>query len=91
MSVLIIPHCTQVSEEYVNNYKLLGAKIDDEVVGKSYWNKRLTTLGFDVLDPLSYFQKIEAEGEQLYYANDPHLNAKGNSYLTSFILQTIEE
>ena len=90
-SVLIIPHCTQISTGYVNNYKELGAKIDEEVIGKSYWNKRLTKLGFDVIDPLEYFQEIEAGGEQLYYANDPHLNAKGNAYLTSFILQNIEE
>ena len=88
-SVLLIPHCTQVSANYVYNYRELGSKIDTTIIGKSYWNKRLTTLGFNVLDPLSYFMELEKQGEQLYYANDPHLSANGNAYLTSFIIEEL--
>lgn len=88
-SVLLIPHCTQVSANYVNDYKKLGSKIEDTVVGKSYWNKNLTTLGLDVLDPLPYFIELEEQGEQLYYANDPHLNATGNAWLTSFVIKEL--
>jgi len=90
-SILLIPHCTQVSESYIVSYKALGSKIDTTVLGTSYWNQRLTTLGFEVIDPLDYFIQLEAEGQQLYFENDPHLNTKGNACLTQFVLQELDK
>ena len=39
-----------------------------------------------LLNPLAYFQQIEKENP-LYFKNDPHLNEKGQTALTQYLIE----
>ena len=47
--------------------------------------------GLACLDPLPEFQARAAAGEQLYYATDIHLNARGNAVLADWLAAWLAE
>jgi hypothetical protein len=97
--VLVIPHCSQVSEYYLENMRTLGAKITDpkEVLSEDYpFLSRLQRYLDEndlrhvrLLDPGRVFRAQEAEGNRVYFENDPHLNVLGQSILAGFVLEEL--
>lgn len=83
--VLPVPHCTQTSEIYGDRYRQLGAKVSGIVRFGHPWARALEKAGFEVWDPLPEFRSEEKKGNRLYYANDPHLNDKGQQVLLKFV------
>jgi hypothetical protein len=90
LSVLVIPHCTQVHQKYRNRFISLGCDLSELKIKGSLWSKKLKDKGFNVLDPLAVFKKEEEQGEELYFQNDPHLNSKGQKVLSSYILKQLQ-
>lgn len=79
--VLLVPSCTQVHKRYFRHYKRMGAKNDERMLNEHPWADQLKKSGFDVIDPIEEFRSSENRGVQLYYSNDPHLNADGQKIL----------
>ncbi|WP_046756415.1 hypothetical protein [Kordia jejudonensis] len=88
-----IPHCTQVNEYYVTNFERLGATfdIDKNIKEVNYpffaqATKDLTAYtNVTLLNPLQTFQANDTSGYRLYFANDPHINDRGNVVLSDFL------
>ncbi|MCT4580651.1 MAG: hypothetical protein N4A35_04470 [Flavobacteriales bacterium] len=81
--VLIIPHCVEVNQRYIENYKLLGTQLTTENLMEDLWASELEKAGFEVINPGSSFRKIEENGTSIYYQNDPHLNKFGQEVLAN--------
>lgn len=88
--VLTVPSCVQVHKRYWRQYKRLGAKNDPKVLTTHSWAVELKKAGFTVIDPLNEFRLAEKNGEQLYYANDPHLNVAGQQLLATCVRKAVE-
>lgn len=88
--VLIIPHCCQVAQSYVDRYEQLGARSLEEAVGSSDWTKKLEKAGFSVIDPLRDLQQAETN-EPVYFPNDPHLNKVGQAVVLKCTRRWFEE
>ena len=88
--VLIIPHCTQVHQNYRTRFNSLGCDLGALKTQENEWSIRLKKEGFDVVDPLSTFKKHEKLGEELYFQNDPHLNSTGQKVLSNFINKQLQ-
>lgn len=84
-SVVLIPHCTQVSARTIANYRRLGAKISRDLLGENPWKPFLKS--FRVVDPLKEFVAAQKTGTNIYFANDPHLSEAGNKVLMHTVAQ----
>jgi hypothetical protein len=88
-----IPHCTQVNSYYMNNIKALGATFTnaDRIQQNMYPFFAQATKDLKAytnviqLNPLTTFQANDSETNRLYFANDPHINDKGNKVLSDFL------
>lgn len=84
IKLLVLPHPAQVDFDLMYKLNSFGTQLDEGVFEKNY--NLLYILkqksGVEVLDPLPYFQD---HVDDLYYANDPHLNEFGQSVLAEFI------
>ena len=87
--VLVIPHCSQVHERYLENYRSMGATMEMKMLRLNEWTKRLKKENLKVIDPLPYFREIESNGSHLYYENDPHLNEIGQTRLAEFVTKRL--
>lgn len=88
--LVVVPHCTQVSETYFDHYLQLGANLDRDKLTEYLFLKNINDFAainpsVKVLDPLSYF-KNQDNVSPLYFSNDPHLNSIGQEKLGQFIL-----
>lgn len=90
LTLLVIPHCVQVHGSYRSNYKQLGALVNELDQFKSKWVNNLKNNGFEVIDPLFEFQRVENTGKSLYYKNDPHLNHQGQKVLAKFVQNSLK-
>jgi hypothetical protein len=88
---VIVPHQSQLSNEYLLRHINLGAQFEHpkEMISDNYpLYKKIETLcdatGFTIVDPLEIF-RIEDTTGSIYYSNDPHLTEKGNSVLGYYI------
>lgn len=88
--VLTIPSCVQVHKRYWRQYKRLGATNDPKVLTTHPWATELKKAGFTVIDPINEFRLAEKQGVQLYFANDPHLNAAGQELLATCVRKSVE-
>lgn len=88
--VLTVPSCVQVHKRYFRHYKRLGATNDERMLSTHPWANALKKAGFNVIDPLEAFRTAENRGEELYYANDPHLNAKGQEILLRCVRKKVK-
>lgn len=85
IELLVIPHCTEVSNSYRNNYMELGSKLNKDLETSNTWVDKLKGEGFNCLDPTMFFRGLEGNGVNLYYLNDPHLNKLGQRKLAEWI------
>lgn len=82
-TILLIPHCTQVNQRYIDHFHALGASCS--LKKSNPWRDALQKAGFEVLDPLPFFRTLEKKQQQLYYENDIHLNALGQEQLGKWV------
>jgi hypothetical protein len=88
--LLVLPHCAQVSEGQKRNMAALGAEFSSEWSTSPDYPFLNRIAGHTqgratVLNPLPAFQAAEATGKQLYFNNDPHLNAAGQEMLGEWV------
>lgn len=93
--LLVLPHCAQVSMRYTLQMHDLGADFSsDWKIQPDYpflWRIAGYTQGrATVLNPLPAFQAAEAQGDTLFYNNDPHLNPKGQALLGDWVLRALQ-
>jgi hypothetical protein len=94
LTLVVVPHCTQVNPVYVERFRLLGARFPDptllEIDEVPFVVQLRETAaghpGVDVLNALPELRNAEAAGERLYYPNDPHLNRGGRQLLARIIM-----
>lgn len=98
--LLIVPHCAQVSEKYLQNMEKIGARFSDRqslLTGESAFVRelkaylkanRLTPV--QVLDLTDSFRQLEKNGPALYYGNDPHLNLQGQKIVAESLKSMIK-
>ena len=91
LSILIIPHCTQISKEYRENYKALGSKIEVDKVPPPIWKTLIESEGFYVIDPTDVLRKAEKRNISAYYPNDPHLNEAGSRIVAEYVENQISK
>lgn len=83
--VLLLPHCTQVNQYYIDNFKKLSAQFPEGWEGSNAWSERIKLANIDVINPLDYFKKLEANEKRLFFDNDPHLKADAQQLLADYI------
>lgn len=88
--VLVIPHCTEVNQTYIDNYKALGANFSGKQFYNS-WTSRLSSEGFNVVDPLPLLLEEESKGNKVYYDNDPHLNKFGQFVVSQYVISELNQ
>lgn len=87
--LLVIPHCAQVSELYLDRMHLLGGRFPNgnEMLD---WKYPLVMeldsafqdwAGFQMLSAQPFLQDREEAGFAMYYSDDPHLNPYGQKLL----------
>lgn len=90
--LVVIPHCTQVGRQYQKRMESIGAMPFDQTTTMQNF-PFLETIKqhyraderVEVCSVLPLFQKTEADGEVLYYENDPHLNNTGQQVLGAWL------
>lgn len=94
--VLVLPHCTQVSDVYRENLERLGAEpFSPEIQQLEYpFLARIRQHyahqpRIRVLSPLRVFQQNDSTGHRLFYANDPHLNELGHQVLGQYLVEAL--
>jgi len=90
LCVLVIPHCTQVHQNYRDRFSSLGCDLSNLKIQENIWCNRLKKEGFNVFDPLKTFRSHEDQGEELYFQNDPHLNSKGQKVLSDYVIKQLQ-
>lgn len=83
--VVVIPHFSQVTKEYNENYRLLSGHKSDMKLNYPMLKEISKVKGIKVLNPMRYFRTMESQGTQLYFNNDPHLNEAGQEALFEFL------
>lgn len=95
--LVIVPHCVQVHPRYADRFRALGAIFPDPVVLTTAEAPFVTRLraavahhpGVEVLDALPLLRPAETTGDDLYFANDPHLNRHGRDVLSGVIADAV--
>lgn len=95
--LLIIPHCSQVTEQYKLWTAKLGADFSkqfepgsasyplyDRFVEQFKEDKRVR-----VLNPIVFMEEIERQNNSLYFKNDSHLNSLGQEMIGRYLLNEI--
>jgi len=93
--VLVVPHASQVDAEYLEQFRTLGAHLDDRSAILAPEYPFLTGLRRDlvrqgrsdaqVLDALPALRAVERDGRRAFYRYDPHLNSCGQDALAEFV------
>ncbi len=97
VSIIFIPHCSQVNDRYLNRMEVIGANFKD---AKEYKNvnyplfvkasadlKMYKNIRF--LNPLSKIKAKDSMSKPLYYNNDPHFKEFGHTVLGEFIKEEL--
>ncbi len=88
VSLIVLPHCAQVSANYQKRMEQIGAEFSGNVQEVNYPLVEFlqeTYPNINVINPLEFLQQEEAGGKQLYYSNDPHLNTSGQEALANYL------
>ena len=94
---VIIPHQSQISQEYFNRHKLVGSissvpyySLDEQSL-QLYVQLRELCLKNRItfVSPLDAFRNYEFK-EEIYYSNDPHLKITGHRIISQMLLEEIE-
>ena len=96
--LVVVPHCVQVHPGYADRFRALGATFPDPVVlttAEAPFVARLRAAvahhpGVEVLDVLPLMRLAETTGDDLYFANDPHLNRNGREVLSGVIADAVQ-
>jgi hypothetical protein len=103
--LFFIPDASQVSLRYLENVQKLGASFSPEYVRSTklqtsneypFLSETRHLLGEEnfsnvsILNPLEEFRRVENNGIQLYFNNDPHLTHNGHLVLSQMLLQEIK-
>ena len=95
--ILIIPHCCQLNDIYLNKFKYIGAKFTDPArvqdneypfiaaLRKKYSGESNVT----VLNPLERLRQAE-NIKHVYYQNDDHLTPFGQSIIADFVIEQLQ-
>ena len=91
--VLVIPHCAQVTPEYLQNTRALGAILEDsatlQMIEYPFVARLRSALrdlpNLTVLNPIEALRTSERLGAPVYHSNDDHLNAAGQHVLAGFL------
>ncbi len=94
LTLVVVPHCTQVDPVYVERFTSLGARFPDpallEIDEYPFMLRLRETAaghpGVEVLNALPDLRKAESAGERLYFPNDPHLDHSGRQVLARIIM-----
>ncbi len=90
LHIVLLPHCTQVSPEYQENFQSLGARLKQSNLNYTLYNFLKNELkNVKVHSPLSFLRKQFEEGKHIYFENDPHLNSIGQQALFKFVDQNL--
>lgn len=97
VSIVFIPHCAQIQEEYYNNMVELGAqfksKEDLQKNNYEFYSKAVkdfsTFKNVSFYNPIQYLKQEDSSLNRLYYTNDPHFNDLGQRALYEFLDATI--
>ncbi len=83
--ILAIPPAQAVSVRSLRLLEQLGCEVRDEMLRTRTINDWLAGFaarsGIVCVDPIDSFREAAAQGEQLYFATDDHLNAQGHHML----------
>jgi hypothetical protein len=97
--VVLVPHASQVTDRYSNNFKSIGARFTDEnsirvdeypFIAK--FREFLAESGLrhvHVLNPIGVLRENEKHGQHVYFQNDGHLNPYGQSILGQYELKAL--
>lgn len=88
-TLLVFPHCAQVSVMYQSRFEEMGAifKDDLDVINNKI---REDFSDIDLIDFTDFIAQKEAEGMQMYYDNDPHLNLDAQSLVGGYLLDQLK-
>jgi hypothetical protein len=91
LKIVVVPSACQVHHDYKARLTLFGAKWSNHQLYDTTYpfvellRKHFENENFPILNPLSSFQDAENRGVRIYFANDIHLNLKGDSVLANFL------
>lgn len=88
--VLIIPHCTEVSQKYVDHFKKIGAHFKSHSYEPISWGNYLLYHKLEIIDPRKALEKMELKGEEMYFQNDPHLNINGQMVVKEYVQNALK-
>lgn len=95
--VLVIPHCAQTGELYLERMEELGAIPADHAALLAedypffdYLNAELSTSNCSVVNALPWVKNASRE-ELYFYPNDPHMNEVGQQRLADSLFQLLEQ
>ncbi|HLP50857.1 MAG TPA: hypothetical protein VK154_08230 [Chitinophagales bacterium] len=90
--VLVIPHCTEVKEEYRSNYDMLGAVFTQPcgTVYPFYTLLQQRIKGPTIVDCSVPLHKAQSMGIQTYYYSDEHLTHDGQKVVYKTILSHLQ-
>jgi hypothetical protein len=99
LMLLILPHCSQVSDYYANHFKELGASMSahlyegaaDYPFYKLLKNQVKNHPNVSICQPLENFRNLDSAAFHLYYENDIHLTKKGQSLLGHYLLPMVKQ
>ena len=98
MYFVIIPHQSQISEEYFNRHQQMGSystipyyNLDEHslplYIKLTEWCR---TNQIAVIDPLEKFKSYEHK-QDLYFSNDPHLRIAGHQIISEMLLNAMKD
>lgn len=77
--LVVIPHCSTVGEEYMENYRKMGAELNLPVGEESVFSQKLkkNQPAIDVVDLTKPLSNSYQNGSYCYYQNDEHTTPEG--------------
>ncbi|MEP0262738.1 hypothetical protein [Dokdonia sp.] len=97
VSVVFVPHCAQVNNQYYTNMLELGAqfKNKENTQENNYVFYAKAVKDFQAFthvsfyNPIKYLKQKDAPLNRLYYNNDPHFNDQGQKAIYEFLDEVI--
>jgi len=97
VNFVVIPHCIQISQRYLQRMTQLGATVENEdaVLSDQYnFYHEIARLKYkyenlNIINPLPFLKKGE-NIQSMYYENDPHLNPDGQEVLSKCIVSSLK-
>ncbi|MCE7992769.1 MAG: SGNH/GDSL hydrolase family protein [Roseivirga sp.] len=97
--IVIIPHCAQVNDLYLERMKLIGAQFSEDFKpGLASYPLQAEMEDFfsrdkrvRILDPLLNLKTMEENGRSVYFNNDSHLNTFGQRLIGKWLLKEINQ